>query len=216
MNTLFLVAHPDDAELSCGIKMQHHIAQWDTVVVVCLSLWGNKWAEFKHIRHQEAKKAWNILGVHTYIFEDIKDGYFLESRDIVRTKILEAIEIYKPDRLYTHFPHDLHHDHVVTAQESLYAAKNISSLVYFKSPWTRNFHPNHIALGTPLQLQNKVDALRCFQSQTYIKDFIEDLPAYSASLLLEYLPHPLVYKRQQEWKDYFGELFCIERQVSTA
>lgn len=214
MNVLFLVAHPDDAELSCGIKIQHHINRGDTVVVLCLSLWWKKWEQFRTIRKKEAEDAWEILGVHKYMFWDITDGSFLEERELVRERISSTIKIFQPERIYTHFPHDLHHDHVVTAEECLVAARHIPWLIYFKSPGTRNFRPNHIALGSPQQLQKKIDALRCFQSQTYINDFVEDLATYSSSILLEYLPHHLVYKWQQEGKDYFGELFCIERQVS--
>ncbi len=55
--------------------------------------------------------------------------------------------------------------------------------------------------------------MRCFSEQHYITEMLDELPVHSAGLLLEHLPHELLYKRQQEGKDYFAELFCVERIV---
>lgn len=216
MRVLIVVAHPDDAALSLGIKIQHHLTLWDEVFLHCLSssCASNHRDAALYRGQQYIKQVATALDIDDYSLSPVMQGSFLEQREVIKDELNKYVALYAPDLLYTHFPSDLNYDHVVTAQEALTAAKEIPSVVYFRSSGTRHFRPNLLVLWTPFQLQRKIEAIRCAHVEWPCSEMIDDLPIHSASVLFEYLPHHLLYKRQQEGKEYFGELLCVERQVS--
>lgn len=215
MRILVLVAHLDDVSLTMWIRLQQHILVGDEVFVHWFSCPSRRGymesvsddtnAFYRSMSLLWIKKAFTSTCILSPFNERGYEDVWREMRRLFTTCC--------PDVLYTHFPKDLNRDHEIISQEALAAAWSVPSVIYFTSTGTHHFHPTMIALWTPQILQNKLEAMRCFSTQHYITEMLDELPVHSAGLLLEHLPHELLYKRQQEGKDYFAELFCVERMV---
>jgi len=214
MRVLVLAAHLDDVSLTMWIRLQQHILIGDEVFVHGFFGSSKVHTEIVSDDVDAFYRSMSILWVKKAftsmcLLPPINDGGYEDVWREMRTLFKTCC----PDILYTHFPKDLHRDHEVISQEALVAAWSVPSVIYFTSPGTHHFRPTMIALWTPQMLQNKLVAMRCFSEQHYITEMLDELPVHSAWLLLEHLPHELLYKRQQEGKDYFAELFCVERMV---
>lgn len=216
MKVLILVAHPDDAEISMGMKIQDHLAKGDEVYVHCISKWGYYGEAVKPIRIKECAAAAKILGIVNYSFSDVSDANFSGERVKVRDEIQRIMEKVKPDIYYTHYFDDLHLDHVITSQESLTMVKSVSTFIFFKSPYTRNFRPNLFFLGNKEMQKKKIKALNAFKTQKLTK-LTEEMKLYSSIAYLDYVPHSYIHTliKSKKYNEIFAEQFCIERMIET-
>ncbi|MER6719864.1 PIG-L deacetylase family protein [Streptomyces halstedii] len=164
-DVLIVVAHPDDAEIAMGMRMRDHTLTGDHVRVHCLSP-GASTPEGADRRRAECRAAGALLGVTQYSFSRIPDNEFVERRVEINRELFRVFGERRPDIVYTHFPDDQHLDHHITADEvTTVALREADNLYYFRSPYSRNFEPSEVFVGTPTLLQTKAEALQCFPSQ---------------------------------------------------
>ncbi|MFI1185862.1 PIG-L deacetylase family protein [Streptomyces californicus] len=164
-SVLIVVAHPDDAELSMGMRIRDHVLAGDRVRVHCLSA-GPTDGDDGAARRDECLAAAKILGISGYTFSPIPDTRFTDHRGAINAALFDAFATERPDVVYTHYPDDQHLDHAVTGEEATSVAmREAADLIHFRSPYSRTFEPNLYFVGTPELLASKQAALACFTSQ---------------------------------------------------
>ncbi|MFJ4966871.1 PIG-L deacetylase family protein [Streptomyces sp. NPDC088729] len=183
-SVLVVVAHPDDAELSMGMRIRDHVLAGDRVRVHCLSA-GPTNGDDGAARRDECLAASKILGVSGYTFSPIPDTRFTDHRGAINAALFDAFATERPDVVYTHHPDDQHLDHAVTGEEATTVAmREAGDLIHFRSPYSRNFEPNLYFVGTPKLLAAKQAALACFTSQRQL-----DMTVFSGLTELAYRQH---------------------------
>lgn len=188
---MVIMAHPDDAEFSCGGTVAKWVAEgWEVIYVVCTN--GDKGSgdlemtseRLAQIREKEQRAAAAVLGVKEVLFLGYPDGG-LEDTPAFRGRIVRLLRQYRPFRVVTMDPlrwfrRYIHHrDHRICGQVTLDAV--------FPYARDRLHYPELMAEGlTPHIVQEvylsgseeadtwvdisdvfelKLRALRCHQSQ---------------------------------------------------
>lgn len=148
---LFVMAHPDDAEIYAGATIARLLADGKEVRIVKMT-YGNKGSRQENIseaalieqRTMENANAMKALGIKSEndIFLDISDGEVDNSLNTIG-KIVSQIRLFKPDLLVTHNPEDSiitfdkgvswvnHRDHRNTGKSALDAAYPYSRDILF-------------------------------------------------------------------------------------
>ncbi|MFJ8273819.1 PIG-L deacetylase family protein [Streptomyces sp. NPDC094154] len=165
---LVVVAHPDDAEISMGMRIRAYADDGARVRVHCLTP-GAPGPNGASERIEECRAASTILGIDQYTFSAIPDNQFVERRVEINTSLFRVFAEQRPDIVYTHFPDDQHLDHRITAQEvTTVALREANDLCYFRSPYSIGFEPSTVFVGTQDLLETKAAALKCFTSQAQL------------------------------------------------
>lgn len=213
MKVLIIVAHPDDAEISMGMKIQEHVSKHDEVFIHCISKGGNKGEELKAIRVHEAIEAGKILNINNYSFSDITDSDFESHRVKIRTVVEQLVKEINPDIVYTHFYKDMHTDHMVVAEEVLIGSRSVPTLKYFRSPYSVEMLPNEFFFGDQELIKLKEEAIKKFESQKQID--ISVLKKFSSVVYFEYLHPHLIQKIMQckKTQELYVEFFSVVRQI---
>lgn len=185
---LVLAPHPDDESIGCGGVLYQHYLAGEKVTVVFLT--NGSQGKTRRIseeeiikqRREEAEKANRVLGIHSMIFWNYKDGELCankESIDRMRTLINTVI----PDVVYLPYFVDEHPDHRAT---NIIFAEACSKITYkFKvfayEVWTPLI-PNYLVNITK-QMDKKLEALECYKTQIElfnIAEIAENLNAFRA------------------------------------
>ncbi|MFB5662618.1 PIG-L deacetylase family protein [Alteribacillus sp. HJP-4] len=117
---LVLVPHVDDETIGAGGTIKNHVNQGSEVRCALITDGSNSRSELDkseltQIRKKEMAKVKDILGishVHYFDFPDSK----VESTPDSQEKLLQIINEFDPDLIYTTTIVDAHHDHIVTAE----------------------------------------------------------------------------------------------------
>ena len=180
---LVLAPHTDDGELGCGGTIARFVDLGAKVYYAAFSI-----AEASvippfppNVLETEVKAATAKLGIASSCLLVYK--YAVRRFAAYRQEILEDLvtlnrEI-QPDLVLMPPTHDLHQDHTTVANEGLRAFKQTSILCY-ELPWNNlNFATQCFASLSAAELQRKVDALECYESQKHRKylsgDFVRAL-----------------------------------------
>jgi len=110
LDLLFIAAHPDDVELSCGGTILKHIQLGKKVGIIDLTRGELGSRGTAETRDMEAKNASEILGIHWRQNLLFKDGFFVNDA-YHRIKIIEKIREVKPEIIITNAYQDRHPDH---------------------------------------------------------------------------------------------------------
>ncbi|MFG2645934.1 PIG-L deacetylase family protein [Streptomyces sp. NPDC048370] len=209
---LIVVAHPDDAEISMGMRIHEYARGGAHIRVHCLTT-GAPGSDGTAERPAECLAAGAILGVEEYTFSTIPDTRFIEHRGEINADLFKVFQEARPDVVYTHFPDDQHLDHRVTAQEATTVAlRAANNLVYFRSPYSSGFEPTKIFMGTQELLNTKAKALACFASQQQLDmDVFRKLD----EVVYRQHVHHRVVERFQPGSDC-AELFRTAREIEFA
>lgn len=179
---LFIVAHPDDAELAAGgtISMlrKHNVKV--TVLVLTTSEFNE---EARDKRRAAAKRASNILDYKLIFYEE---GHFDQVEDIkiyLLTRFLDKlIEEIKPDAIFTHDEVDSHYDHFLTHTAVLASSRKTNAAIFCFPPnelrtiKRSQFCPN-VYVDIKDYFEAKVEALKQFEyeGQNFMAISIEDI-----------------------------------------
>lgn len=161
MTYLFIGAHLDDVELSCGGTIVKLIRQGDDVHYIGLSPCHNPIK--LELECVNATKTLGIprLNVLTFGFPV---RYFSNHRQEIAEAIIRACEKVKPDTVFTHSIRDRHPDHRTTAEETIRVFNG--SILSYIGPWNgANIENYFIPLIEP-DIDLKIKAIRCYQSQS--------------------------------------------------
>lgn len=110
MVVMTLMAHPDDAELSCGGTLLRWRAEGAHIVIVDLTAGqlGSRGTPAQ--RYAEAQKANQILRPLARMCLGLEDGFFHESREVL-LEVIEVIRQFRPQIVLTNALRDRHPDH---------------------------------------------------------------------------------------------------------
>lgn len=166
---LILAPHTDDGEFGCGASISKFIREGKEVYYAAFSLAEESVPPTypKNILESEVKEATRELGISRdklLIFR-----YRVRHFDYHRQEILEDLvklnTDIKPDLVFMPSLNDLHQDHTTIAMEGLRAFKRKSILSY-ELPWNNlNFTTNCFVTFGEDELQTKLNALNCYNSQ---------------------------------------------------
>ena len=183
---LAVVAHPDDEILGCGGTLIKHILNLDKVKVVFTS--DSESSRFINIdnlskrigkRQEIAKKVSKKLNFDNPIFLNFINLKL--SRDDITSmnKMLKDIILsYKPTIIYTHFPHDIHHDHRATYEATLVACRpshgfKVKKIMTFEIPSAtelslvpnkNTFTPSYFS-NIEKEIHKKIKILKYYKSE---------------------------------------------------
>lgn len=115
---LFVVAHPDDAELMFGGTIYEYAKNGHEIHFIVVTD-GSNWCrgEYKgkrnlvKLRKEECLKSANYLGVKTVLFLDYPDGKITE--EDIYENLVKRIKNINPTIIFTHGPKENHHDHII-------------------------------------------------------------------------------------------------------
>lgn len=180
---LILAPHTDDGELGCGGTIAKAVENGTEVNYIAFSSADKSLPKGfpPGTLRKELVKATTILGIPS------KNVicYDFEVRDFSthRQKILDCIhklnKEYSPDIVFSPSLNDLHQDHKTVAEEARRIFKR-TTMLGFELPWNNiSFDTYAFSVLEKSHLKKKIDALKCYKSQThkeYFKDnFIESL-----------------------------------------
>jgi N-acetylglucosamine malate deacetylase 1 len=143
---LVVAAHPDDEILGCGGTIAKYLKKGAKVKVVILTkgissrhLTDNKsLIKLQTKLNKSSKLANKAVGVKDVAYYDFPDNEFDSISLLSLVKILEKeIKKFKPNKIFTHFIHDLNIDHQYTAKAVITAARpeyqnSVSEILFFE------------------------------------------------------------------------------------
>lgn len=171
LKVVFVGAHPDDIELSCGGSVTYFIEKGYEVWCVFLTK-GEKGLGQKNgsdIRVKESIEALSYLGVNkkNIVFGDFEDTRIPDSIEVIH--FLEAFNFGNTEDIYAVFFHsesDYHQDHQVTSKACRAAFRYVKRMLTYESPSvTASFSPTAF-VDISEYIKRKIHALRCHKSQT--------------------------------------------------
>jgi len=132
----------------------------------------------------EYRKSMGTLGIPTerYFLKNMPNTKFPENSEKIR-KILEKIrDEIKPDIIVTHDIENIHQDHKTVADECIRVFRNKTILMYEHVKSTPRFSPNLIISLTKEELDKKINALNCYETQKaryyWSDDFFKSLAKF--------------------------------------
>ena len=163
-NVLVVGCHPDDVELGCGGTIAKHLERGDSVYALTLT----NGEQGKHAPNlKECLQSYKTLGIpkNNSFFAEFPDGYIRDDQRTVNF-IEELIKQKGITRVYTHHYNDRHQDHRNCSKATSAAARKVNEIYLYEGPSTNPGFDPHIFLEiSKSQLQKKLDALSCYQTQ---------------------------------------------------
>lgn len=175
-----LCAHSDDQILGVGGTITKYSQEGKEVTIIVFSygekshIWLKK-SYIANIRIQESEEAGKMVGAKRVLFFNLEEGKFPESfaKKSIAQRLKKLFARYKPSKVFTHSPDDLHPDHKALSKLILdfCDANNYRGDVYCFDIW----NPLNIATRDKPKLvvnvtrtfSKKLKALRVFKSQRW-------------------------------------------------
>lgn len=182
---LILAPHTDDGEFACGGTIARFIDEGKECYYAAFSSCDESvpYGYPKGVLIKELEKATRVLGIkdeYRIIF-NYKVREFPHSRQEILEDMVKLNKELKPDLILLPTKYDTHQDHNVVAAEGFRAFKKCSMLGY-EIPWNNlTFISSGFIEINSEHLKKKVDALKCYESQSD-KDYASE--EYIRSLAL--------------------------------
>jgi LmbE family N-acetylglucosaminyl deacetylase len=180
---LILAPHTDDGELGCGGSITKFIVEGKEVFYAAFSLCAKSLSKelAPDTLTNECKKATTVLGIpaSNIILFDHEVREFSAARQIILDELIELNKKISPGLVLLPAASDIHQDHQVIHQEGLRAFKN-TSIAGYELPWNNNhFHTNLFVRLSKKNIEQKINALKEYRSQSHRnymqEDFIRSL-----------------------------------------
>ncbi|MEY3400676.1 MAG: hypothetical protein RLZZ86_279 [Cyanobacteriota bacterium] len=179
---LFIGAHTDDVELSCGGTIHKLIQAGHDVRVYVFSYVNDMTLLLEH------QRSMLELGVDNYIL----NTYDTRTMSYYRQSLLSDLCVYRssfqPDIIFTHDPADIHQDHSVVGQETLRAFKYTNILSYMH-PWNGSFNPNYFVSLSKGNVDAKINACKQYDSQSHRAYMSEDMIKVNSTYYTNQAPY---------------------------
>jgi len=168
-NILILSPHTDDGEFGCGASIAKFIDEGSNVFYAAFTLAEESVPDPfpKDILEFEVKAATKELGIKesNLLLYKYKVRHFAYHRQEILEDLVKLNSRLKPDLVFMPCLQDLHQDHSTIAMEGLRAFKKTSILGY-EIPWNNiNISTQCFITFEQRHLQQKLNALNCYQSQ---------------------------------------------------
>ena len=166
---LVLAPHTDDGEFGCGGSIVRMIEEGADVYYAAFSLAEESVPEPfpKNILEVEVKEATSVLNIkpENVLLYRYQVRHFAYHRQEILEDLVTLNKELSPSLVFMPSLHDLHQDHTTIATEGLRAFKRTSILAY-EIPWNNmNFQTQSFISIEERQLNLKIQALECYQSQ---------------------------------------------------
>ena len=209
-------AHPDDIEIGCGGTESKLISEGYQVyhVYVTSGEAGSKTLtkeKLRQIREAEALSSAKVLGVSNVKFLRIEDG-FTQYDEALRATIINLIRDIRPEKVFVHGACDLFPDHQLVHKLVMSAIMGAAGPWFQETtgePWNvpeiygyEVWHPMstfQLAVDISEHLDNKISALRCFESQVTPTKYDEAFTGLAR------------YRGVMSWSGDYAEVFEILR-----
>lgn len=204
---LLVSAHADDMELGCGGTVYKLTQAGKEVHHLILSL-NLKGASSKFSREEVEKEIFasaQVLGLkkENIFIEKFENRVFPQYRQEILDTLWNYRRKIQPDLVFTGTLDDMHQDHVVVAEEGFRAFKDLN-LISYGFDWNRiSKEVDFYVTLSEQELQKKIEATQCYQSQVEGRAYFE--PEYIKSWALT---------RGIEVKERYAEAFNIIRLVA--
>jgi LmbE family N-acetylglucosaminyl deacetylase len=161
---LAIGAHPDDIELGCGGSLAKASKAGAEIRAVIFSR-GRRGALSEADRAAETQRALQSIGVQSIRVCDFEDTRLTFALNDMIGVLEEEVRSFKPTRVYTMFQLDRHQDHRAVFEASTIACRSVKQLLGYETPSSYpNFMPTIFEeIGD--ELEAKVTALNCHESQ---------------------------------------------------
>lgn len=177
VDVLALVAHPDDAELLCGGTLRKAADQGYRTGILDLTggeagSWGTP-----GVRQEEARRAAEILGLHSRMSAGLPDGA-LQNDPESRNTVARFIRLLRPRVLILHWPQGRHPDHTAASSLGYDAAFTAGlrnapidgephrpfKIIYAQAYREEAVQPSFV-VDITAQIESKLDAIFAFHTQ---------------------------------------------------
>jgi len=174
-NILFIGAHADDLELSCGGTIRRFVKENKNVKIIIVSVSGYRDLYGRISRTVEDNVSEALSGLKTLgvqqdnvimlNYETTKIPYSVELiRDIERIIVENDIQ-----HVFTHYYFDTHQDHINVSKSTITAARYIDNIYFYEPlmPSGRGVIPFKPQLYIDISefIKDKIKALKCHKSQ---------------------------------------------------
>jgi LmbE family N-acetylglucosaminyl deacetylase len=169
-DVLVLGPHTDDGEFGCGGTIVKFIEEKKNVYYATFSCAEESVPKGlpKDILLKEVKASCKILGIkkdHLLIYRYPVRKFEQYRQDILEDLVTLSHDI-KPDLVLMPSPNDLHQDHHTVAMEGLRAFK-FTSILGYEMPWNNiHFTTNSFVHLEEHHISTKLEAVKCYRSQT--------------------------------------------------
>ncbi|HEV8661360.1 MAG TPA: bacillithiol biosynthesis deacetylase BshB1 [Thermoanaerobaculia bacterium] len=177
VDLLFVAAHADDLELSCGGTIAKAVSDGTAVGMLELTHGEMGTRGTTQTRKREAKKAAQILGVAFREHLDFGDGGLRTGRD-EEMQLIEFLRRARPKLVFAPWPDERHPDHVRTGKivtdasfyaglrqiHTKFAAHRPQAVIYYMQNYL--LHPSFVIDVTD-SWETKMKAIGAFQSQFF-------------------------------------------------
>lgn len=205
-----IMAHPDDAELSCGGTLLRWRAEGAHIVLVDLTAGQLGSRGSPTLRYQESQKAARLLKPLARLCLGWEDGFFSESPARLR-QLIDIIRRYQPAVLFTNALSDRHPDHGRAAR-LVERAAFLSGLRRIHTTYPA-YRPPYVLFAIQDRWQNpsvvvditafwdqKVALIRAYESQFFYRPGDSEPPTYLTRA--EFFPH--LEARAREMGHFIG------------
>ncbi|MEC7878381.1 MAG: bacillithiol biosynthesis deacetylase BshB1 [Bacteroidota bacterium] len=185
VDILVIMAHPDDAELSCSGTILSSISNGMSVGIIDLTKGELGTRGNEKIRLKEADDSAKVLGVKFRDNLGLRDGFF-DSNEKSVLLLIEKIRLHTPNIIITNAKTDRHPDHE-KASKLVKKASFLSGLIKIKTKINNKnqdlFRPNIIlyciqnnyinpdfVVDISKYFDKKIESIKCFKSQFYNPD----------------------------------------------
>jgi len=156
MKYLFIGAHTDDIELSCGGTIAMLKEHGNVMNIITFSQKYNG-INLKH----EWEKSLELIQPYKSFIYDFPVRHFKEHRQDI-LDILVGLKGY--DYIFTHTANDFHQDHSVIGEESIRAFRS-ENLITYKGEWNGELNKNYFVHLDEKLMYKKMVYLDCYRSQ---------------------------------------------------
>jgi N-acetylglucosamine malate deacetylase 1 len=168
---LLLSPHTDDAELGCGATITKLIRSNKQVYYATFSIAEESVPPPypKNILETEVKAATKVLGIpfKNILLYKFPVRKLAQHRQEILEILVQLSREIEPDLVIMPPTHDLHQDHSTIGMEGLRAFKKTSILAY-ELLWNNlNFSTQCFVKVSEEEIQTKINALQCYESQQH-------------------------------------------------
>ena len=230
LDILAFGAHPDDVELGCAGTLAKEISLGKSVGIIDLTQGELGTRGSAVIRHQEATKAKELLGIAIRENLKMRDGFFVND-EAHQLQVIQMLRKYQPDIVLCNAIDDRHIDHAKGAklvsdacflsglrkiETSLNGVQQEAwrpKVVYHYIQW-KNIEPDFVVDITDF-MDIKMKAIMAYDSQFYNPDTKEAVTPIATKNFLE----SIQYRSQDLGRligTDFAEGFTTERYVAVS
>lgn len=168
---LVLAPHTDDGEIGAGGLIRSFADAGVDIYYIAFSSCPESLP--KHLPEDtliiECQSATKELGItrENVSIKTFSVRRFNEARQDILEELINARNTFNPDWVLTPSSHDIHQDHSVISSEALRAFKD-RTLLGYELPWNcMDFRSDFIFELTEQDLEAKINAIRCYESQNF-------------------------------------------------